>query len=423
MPKIDFQIPEIFAPLVYGSDDKLFPHYDYIFLRGGRGGAKSRFLTSLAVMEMRYEAHRFLCVREIMNSIKFSSWQSVKDEIDRKRLGQGADGTGEFEVTDNQIRHTNGSYMIFKGVRNNIEEIKGMEGITRVWGDEAKSFSQLSLDVIGPTVRRNKGAQQWYSYNPENETDPVHALANSKPSNSIVIECSLDDNPWADESMFRLRAEEYARDPDKAAWIWGGKCLSRSNAQVLGGRYKVYDFEPASDWDGPYFGLDFGFAQDPSHAVEVYKHSSTLYFRREARGIGVDIDRLPEMLMKLPGAEKRAMRCDNSRPETISYLKRYGYPQAMSCRKWPGSVEDGVSWLRSHDIVIHPDCPHLAEEARLYAYKVDRLTGDIMPEIIDAHNHGWDAARYALEPMIFGKTERPKIFTKSSFMPSATMWQ
>jgi phage terminase large subunit len=68
-------------------------------------------------------------------------------------------------------------------------------------------------------------------------------------------------------------------------------------------------------------------------------------------------------------------------------------------------VEDGVAYIRSFEqIEIHPRCMHIQEEARLYSYKVDRLTHDVLPEIVDKHNHCWDAVRYGLEPLIMART-------------------
>jgi phage terminase large subunit len=75
-------------------------------------------------------------------------------------------------------------------------------------------------------------------------------------------------------------------------------------------------------------------------------------------------------------------------------------------------VEDGIAYLRSFaEIVIHPDCASTQSEARLYSYKVDRLTGDVTTAIVDAHNHCIDAIRYALGPMI---RQRAKPTTKTS---------
>ena len=64
--------------------------------------------------------------------------------------------------------------------------------------------------------------------------------------------------------------------------------------------------------------------------------------------------------------------------------------------------------MRSYEqIVIHPRCAHTAEEARLWSYKTDRLTGQVQPVLLDLHNHCMDALRYALEPIILGQVRRP----------------
>ena len=98
------------------------------------------------------------------------------------------------------------------------------------------------------------------------------------------------------------------------------------------------------------------------------------------------------------------IRADSARPESISYLKRHGMPFAEGVPKWTGSVEDGITHLRSYkEIIVHPRCKEVLKEMRLYSYKVDRLTGDITTKLVDANNHYIDAIRYALNPMIQGK--------------------
>ncbi|MFW9273002.1 terminase large subunit, partial [Glaesserella parasuis] len=49
---------------------------------------------------------------------------------------------------------------------------------------------------------------------------------------------------------------------------------------------------------------------------------------------------------------------------------------------------------------IHPRCQQTLNEFRLYSYKTDRLSGDVLPTLVDAHNHYIDALWYALNPRI-----------------------
>jgi len=189
------------------------------------------------------------------------------------------------------------------------------------------------------------------------------------------------------------------------AHVWEGAYLENSDAQVLHGKYRVAEFEPDRGWDGPYFGLDYGFSQDPTAAVECYMHEGTLYVYRECGGAGIELDDTAKMVLDaMPEAKRHVIRADNARPESTSYLKRHGLPRIESGKKWPGSVEDGIAWLRGRrEIVIHPSCKNTIREARLYSHKVDRHTGDVLPGIVDANNHYIDAIRYALAPMIQSK--------------------
>jgi phage terminase large subunit len=88
---------------------------------------------------------------------------------------------------------------------------------------------------------------------------------------------------------------------------------------------------------------------------------------------------------------------DSSRPETISYVRRSKF-NIIPAKKGPGSVEDGVEFLKNYDIVVHPECTHTVDELSMYSYKTDPKTKLITPLLEDKHNHMLDALRYAVEP-------------------------
>ena len=86
----------------------------------------------------------------------------------------------------------------------------------------------------------------------------------------------------------------------------------------------------------------------------------------------------PELFMSVPEAEKWPITADSARPETISHVRNNGFPKISAAVKGPKSVEDGIEWLKSFDIVVHPRCEHTINELTMYSYKTDALTGKIL---------------------------------------------
>ena len=98
-----------------------------------------------------------------------------------------------------------------------------------------------------------------------------------------------------------------------------------------------------------------------------------------------------------PESEKWPMVADSARPETISHMKKNGFPKMFGAVKGPGSIEDGATWLKSYEIIVHPRCVHTKDELLLYSWKVDPDTGKILPILVDKDNNVIDSLRYACE--------------------------
>jgi len=354
-------------------------------------------------LEMSGESGVILCAREFQNSLDESSMEEVKQAI------RSVDWLDDFyEIGEKYIRSKSGNIRyVFSGLRHNLDSIKSKARILLCWIDEAEPVSEVAYRKLLPTIREEK-SECWLTWNPERDGSPTdRRFIKEKPDNAVGAEINYTDNPWFPETLESERQKDkQTLDPATYSHIWEGNYLENSEAQVLAGKVRVAEFETQKKWDGPYYGLDYGFAQDPTAAVECWIHDDRLWVRRETGGVGIELDDTAEMIKKaMPGVDRYVIRADNARQECTSYLKRHGLPRIESAKKWPGSVEDGIKFLRSFtEIVIHPDCQETIKESRLYSYKVDQRTGDILPVLHDAHNHYIDAIRYALAPAIQGRS-------------------
>lgn len=370
---------------------------------GGRGSGKSYSFALMALAFGYAERLRILATREYQVSIR----ESFHAELARV-IGDHAWLARHYTVNESSIFGANGTEFIFRGLRKNIESIKSMSGIDIAIVEEAEAVPERSWQALLPTVRGER-SEVWAIWNPEREGSPIDLLFRKRPPpDAAVAEVHYWDNPWFPSVLDRQRRHDQARlDVATYAHIWEGAYMTNSRAQILADRVRVDEFEPErGKWDGPYFGIDWGFAQDPLAAVRVWIHDDRLWVEAEAGGVGIEIDETPRFLRaRLPEIERYPARADSARPETISYVRRNGLPNVTAVAKWPQSIEDGIAYLRSfREIVIHPRCAETIRETRLYSYKTDRLTGDVLPEIIDSCNHYIDAIRYALQPMIRQRT-------------------
>lgn len=424
-------VPSVVLDRSHPISDLYYKKAYWKIIRGGRGGVKSWGSAEALIRLASALPIRVLCTREYQNSIKESSHKLLKNTITRLGLDSW------FTVTENTIKSRVGAEFIFKGLHNNEQGIRSTEDVDICLIEEAQSVSMASLEALEPTIRK-PGSEIWAIYNLIEETDPIHQLALQLVANgdvargeAIVHEVNFDQNPWFYDTelakqMLRMKRTNY----DLFEHIWMGKPRKRSSAIILGGKYLVEDFSDTlwKQAERLFYGADFGFADDPSTLVrffmlpvERYAEGTLydLYIEYEAYGYHVelsDMDRFYEggqskhipnfEFTGVPGARSWPIKGDNSRPETISAVRGMGF-NISSAEKWPGSVEDGITHLKSfRKIIIHPRCVKAAEEAYMWRYKVDLKQRDpdgqpkVLPIIVDAHNHIWDAVRYGLDGYI-----------------------
>ncbi|PPC95230.1 MAG: PBSX family phage terminase large subunit [Methylotenera sp.] len=383
MSSLQIKTPEVFLPLLEPAR--------YKGAHGGRGSGKSHNFGDLWLEENVTDKYDFVCLRETLKSLEFSVKKLLEEKIAAFNAG------AYFDVQDRRILSKHGGVTIFEGMQNHTaDSIKSLEGFDRAWFTEAQRASDKSLTLLRPTIRKD-GSQLWFDWNPENETDPIDQLLRGEnpPKDAIVVQANYLDNPFLPDVLREEMEFDRARDPDKYAWVWLGQYKQNSEARVFK-NWKVEEFEvdPTALIRQ---GADWGFAVDPTVLVQCYIVGRKLYVPYEAYRVGCEITDTPALFMTVPDSESWPITADSARPETISHMQKNGFPKIMPAVKGPKSLEEGVEFLKSFDIIVHPRCKHTIDELTLYSYKIDPLTNLIMPVLNDKDNHVIDALRYACE--------------------------
>lgn len=357
---------------------------------------------------------RWACIREIQNSLKQSVKLLIQDKIEKMKLRQW------FNILEDRIVTPGDGVILFNGMQNHTaDSIKSLEDFDGAWFEEAQNASEYSLGLLRPTIRKD-GSEIWASWNPKSAKDPIEKLLrpanrNDLPKNSIVVEANYWDNPWFPDVLRDEMLRDKRRDPDRYAHVWLGKYQQSSQARVF------HNFEVRSfitpEKARFYLGGDFGFSVDPTVLIRMFVEGRTLFLDREAYKVGCEIDHTPALFAGsdtrepprwanpygwkgIEGATKWPMRLDSANPQAISYLRRHGFANITPSVKGPGSIEEGIEFLKSYDIVIHEDeCPNAVDEFSTYSYEVDKRTEEVLPILSEKKNHVIDSARYGIEPI------------------------
>lgn len=371
----------------------------YKILWGGRGSGKTESVARILVARAMEKPLRILCARETQTSIK----ESVHSVL--KRVIHDWEWDSYFHITDRSITNDLGSEFIFCGLSDEvIDGVKSMDSPDIVWCEEASSLSWTVWDKLDPSIRASN-SEIWCTLNRDQDLDPITQtfILGDPPPDAIVIEMEYWDNPFfppvLQTQMERMKATDY----EKYLHVWEGFPETHSQASIFKGKFAAKAFTPDEDLWSPLLGCDLGFANDPTVLLKAWVYEDRLYVEHEVWQIGLEIELMPDVFSTIPGAKDYIMYTDCARPETISHMRRNGYPRCVPVPKWSGSIIDGVERLRAFNkIIVHPRCEHTLFDLSNYSYKVDKQTGNVQNKIVDKYSDCIDALRYAITPVIKG---------------------
>ena len=212
-------------PEILNIPPKLYPlitelnNYRYFLIEGGRDGGKTQAIARLLCYLAEQKNLRIVCGREIQNTIEESVYTVFSDLIMNNSLN--------FEVFKTSIDHRETHSTIkFRGFREQGSiNIKGLEGVSMLWVDEAQAITKQTLDIIIPTIRKEH-AKIIFTMNRHVEDDPVYAFLINR-SDCLHININYLENPFCTEAMKKEAELCKQRNLDDYNHIWLGWPLTK----------------------------------------------------------------------------------------------------------------------------------------------------------------------------------------------------
>jgi phage terminase large subunit len=291
-----------------------------------------------------------------------------------------SDQQEQFNISDRRYIFKNGSVIEFNSYDNAQDAKSGKRDYLFI--NEANG---ISYEIFFELELRTR-AQTFLDYNP-NEEFWVHEKLIGEENVRLIISNFLD-NPFLPIQVVDKIAQLESKDKD--LWKVYGLGLTGKIEGLIFRNYEIVeDVPPEATFLGA--GLDFGFTNDPTAFVSVYRMDGELYVDERIYQSGLTN---PEIASKLldEGFNGNII-ADSAEPKSIKELQNLGL-RVQPAAKGPDSIRNGINVLKRYKINITKRSFGLKKEIKGYKWKVDKATGKSLNEPIEYNNHALDALRY-----------------------------
>ncbi|ELP8735900.1 PBSX family phage terminase large subunit [Staphylococcus pseudintermedius] len=388
-------------------------NYDYfteVHYGGGSSGKSHGVIQKVVLKALKDWEYprRILWLRKVQSTIKDSLFEDVKECL----INYGIWDMCLWNKTDNKVELPNGAVFLFKGL-DNPEKIKSIKGVSDIVMEEASEFTlndytQLTLRL---RERKHKLKQIFLMFNPVSKLNWVYKyfFEHGKPMKGVLIrQSSYKDNKFLDD-MTRENLEMLATRNPAYYKIYALGEFATLDKLV----FPKYEKRIISDKEvghlPSYFGLDFGYVNDPSAFIHVKIDSDNkkLYVMSEYVKKGMLNNEIAQVINDL-GYSKEKITADSAEQKSIMEIKTNGIDRIVPAMKGKDSVMAGVQFISQFDIVIDERCYKTIEEFDNYTWKKDKNTDEYYNEPVDTYNHCIDALRYAVEALTIQKKHQKK---------------
>ena len=372
---------------------------------GGSSSGKSFFICQKIVLDNLAGVNWLVC-RNVGRTIRKSVYNEICKAISRMGLKEYFKVNASDMVITNKL---NGKQILFTGLDDpeKVKSITPADGVLeRVFVEEATEVKRQAILQLKKRLRGRSPKSKCIilAFNPILKTHFIYkdffgGWQDNKTvyedRDLLIVKTTYKDNIFLTEDDRRLLEDE--TDP------YFYNVYTLGNWGVLGHViFKNWSVEDLTDkistFDRVHQGCDFGFSDDPNALIKVHldKAHKKIYVYDEWYQAGMNDDELLRVCRNFCG--NQYLICDSAEPKTIDFLAANNI-KAVGAVKGADSINRGIRWLQSYEIIIDVHCQNFKNEIEQYHWKEDKY-GNAMAIPVDENNHLIDALRYALNDEI-----------------------
>ncbi|WP_258277835.1 PBSX family phage terminase large subunit [Paenibacillus sp. SC116] len=381
--------------------EELHTHY---WLKGGRGSTKSSFVSIETIKGMMEDPlANAMAIRKVKQTLRESVFEQYVWAIERLQVSH------LWDIPKSKLELTylpTGQKIWFRGADNvtKLKSTKLAKGYFKyVWYEEVDEFAGMEeiRSINQSLLRGGTRFVVFYSFNPPQTLRHwLNAELTETRQDRLIHHSTYLSVPdhWLGK-QFVIEAEHLqATRPDRYEHEYMGAVTGSGGEVFRNISFRTVSDEEISAFDRVKRGLDFGYANDPSHYTVCHydKTRRRLYIFYEVHKTQMSNKQLVEHIRE-ENKLNQSVTADSAEPRTINELKGHGL-RVTRAVKGPDSVAYGIKFLQDlEEIVIDPiRCPNTKREFYQYELKPDG-NGGYKAGYSDKDNHSIDAVRYALE--------------------------
>lgn len=288
----------------------------------------------------------------------------------------------KYHQTDHKITFNSGSVIEFRVFEDEMAA-RGHKR-KRLFVNEANRFTAMHFFEMD-----SRSEQTIIDYNPSlrfwSHTDYI-----GQPGNELLIS-DHRHNPFLTEQKHK-EIESYTGERFKVY----SRGLTGNIEGIIFPNWEMIDdndFPTDEEW---FFGIDFGYTNDPTAIMKMCKIGNTLFAKELCYETGLTDKQIKNILVANQfNLDETVLYCEHD-PDMIRELRNIGIARALPARKGQGSINAGIELLNQFQVKYPYSSRNLNTERSLYVWETEKKTGSLTNIPCSNNNHTFDAIRYGV---------------------------